>query len=74
MLSIFQLWVIVGWLLAACCCLSVVYGLYGVPTGDKVLSSGVNAFYASFNRIGWAVGVAWVIFACSSGYGGIQMH
>ncbi|KAK2142229.1 hypothetical protein LSH36_983g00109 [Paralvinella palmiformis] len=64
------LWVIAGWLLAALCCLSALYGLYGVSSNERVLPSGVNALYASVHRIVWALGVSWVIFACSTGYGG----
>lgn len=39
-----------------------------VPTyDDSVLAS---AFYESFSRVGWACALAWLVFACTQGYGG----
>jgi peptidoglycan/LPS O-acetylase OafA/YrhL len=28
------------------------------------------AFYGGFHRLGWAIGLSWVIFACTKGMGG----
>lgn len=28
------------------------------------------AFYLGFHRLGWSLGLAWIIFACVTGYGG----
>ena len=58
-----------GWVLAAAMNLVVLYGLYGVTHGHN-LSPAVNAFYAAVHRNVWAVGLGWVIFACSTGHGG----
>jgi len=64
--------VLVGlfWFLAAVCNLSVVYGLYGDVNGYVHLSDFVRCLYAALHRTAWAVGVAWVIFACVTGNGG----
>lgn len=29
-----------------------------------------NALYEAYARVSWAVGIAWIIFACVHGYGG----
>jgi len=62
--------VILFWCLAAVCNLSVVYGLYGRVNGYVYLSEAVRSLYAAVHRTAWAIGVAWVIFACVTGNGG----
>ena len=59
-----------GWCVAAVCNLSVLYGLYGSVNGYVHLSATVRGFYAAVHRTVWAIGVAWVIFACVTGNGG----
>jgi hypothetical protein len=50
---------------------SVLYGLY-TPEGNLPdLSKGVSALYNATSRTAWGISVAWVIFACATGYGGI---
>ena len=58
------------WLLAAACNLSVVYGLYDAVNGYVHISDEVRSLYAAVHRTAWAVGVAWVIFACVTGNAG----
>ena len=65
----FQLLVLLGWCVAATINLAVLYGLYDVAHG-KELTDGANAIYSSLHRVAWAVGLAWVIFACVTGHGG----
>ena len=67
--TLLQLVVALGWMLAAVGNLSVLYGLYHMVNGHPI-SLGVSAFYNSVSRTVWAVGVAWVIFACVTGHGG----
>ncbi|XP_076346880.1 nose resistant to fluoxetine protein 6-like isoform X2 [Tachypleus tridentatus] len=57
--------VLVGWLLATGICMCILYGMYHANPGVKV-----SAFYFSVSRTMWAVGLAWLIFACVTGHGG----
>ena len=65
-----QILTVLFWCLAAACNLSLVYGLYGSANGSVRLSNAVASFYAAVHRTAWAVGVAWVIFACVTGNAG----
>lgn len=60
---------LVGWALASLCCLSTLYGVYDTYQGNPP-STDVSALYNSLSRTVWAAGVCWVIYACSTGYGG----
>ncbi|KAG7202492.1 hypothetical protein KM043_017060 [Ampulex compressa] len=57
--------IVVGWLLSSACLLSLVYGLY-----EAELSSTTAAAYSSLSHSAWALGLAWIVIACSTGYGG----
>lgn len=64
-LSQFQSTVVVGWLSASFCLLWLIYGLYGIE-----LSATSAAAYSSLSHSAWAMSLAWIVVACSSGYGG----
>ncbi|KAI4502939.1 hypothetical protein M0802_001983 [Mischocyttarus mexicanus] len=57
--------VVIGWLLSLACLLSLLYGLY-----EAELSPVTSAAYSSLSHSAWALGLAWIIVACSTGYGG----
>lgn len=57
--------VTVGWLISTACLLSLVYGLYEVD-----LSPAAGAAYSSLSHSAWALGLGWIVVACSTGYGG----
>ncbi|XP_033118096.1 nose resistant to fluoxetine protein 6-like [Anneissia japonica] len=60
---------ILGWVIATVIDLAVVYGLYG-NFHDNHLSKGGTVVYITLCRFAWAVSLAWVAFACATGYGG----
>ncbi|XP_045468559.1 nose resistant to fluoxetine protein 6 isoform X4 [Harmonia axyridis] len=58
--------VLVGWTLSTGCLLVLVYGLYGVNL-DPIS----GAAYSALSHSAWALGLGWIVVACSTGYGGI---
>ncbi|CAG9536777.1 unnamed protein product [Cercopithifilaria johnstoni] len=66
----FSRWkVIAGWALSTIFGLLAVFGLYNYArTGD--ISDAVRIIYALFGRNAYALSLAWVTFACATGYGG----
>ncbi|XP_076627063.1 O-acyltransferase like protein-like isoform X1 [Colletes latitarsis] len=57
--------VCVGWLLSSAGLLSLLYGLY-----EAELSPIMAATYSSLSHSIWALGLSWIVIACSTGYGG----
>ena len=60
--------VAIGWLTASLTGCLIVYGLYDQPS---VPPEATNVIYAMLNRTAWSVCLAWVVFACVTGYGGV---
>ncbi|XP_060563003.1 nose resistant to fluoxetine protein 6-like, partial [Ruditapes philippinarum] len=60
----------VGWVLATCVAIAVVYGLYTPDGSTDKLNVDMSALYNATARIAWSLSVAWVILSCASGYGG----
>ncbi|XP_013412597.1 nose resistant to fluoxetine protein 6 [Lingula anatina] len=60
---------LLGWAVATAAGLAVVYGLHDVYQGHP-LSNDVSALYITVSRTVWGACVAWVIYACCTGYGG----
>ncbi|XP_045202055.2 nose resistant to fluoxetine protein 6-like [Mercenaria mercenaria] len=60
----------VGWSVATAIAVSVLYGLYTSDGSPPDFSNGVSALYNATSRTAWGLSVAWVIFACATGYGG----
>ncbi|XP_003394505.2 nose resistant to fluoxetine protein 6 isoform X1 [Bombus terrestris] len=57
---------IVGWSLAILCNCSILLGVT-----NKNISLGLSALYLALSRTGWAVGIAWLVVACTTNNGGI---
>ena len=58
------------WVLAAVVCMSTLFGLY--PTWhDHIPSLAENVIYLMFSSFAWSVGLAFVVFSCHNGYGGV---
>lgn len=60
---------LLGWTVATAFAMLVLYGLYS-PDGKPDLDLNTSAFYNATSRTAWGIAVAWVVFACASGYGG----
>ncbi|KAK2569479.1 Nose resistant to fluoxetine protein 6 [Acropora cervicornis] len=60
---------VIGWCLTTAISLSTVYGPY--KTGRKHFTSAENIMYGTLECFGWSLALAWVIFACHRGLGGL---
>jgi hypothetical protein len=62
--------ILTGWFLSAALCLSVIWVIL-IPYSLEYKYERLDAaFYAGFHKLGWSVGIAWVIWACVNGHGG----
>lgn len=60
---------LLGWVIALGCVSAVIFGTTHENRGHKN-SLSVDALYNSLSVLTWSLGVAWIIFACNTGYGG----
>ena len=59
----------VSWILAAVCCLTMVFGEYQT-WNDHPFTKTENVMYYMFSRTIFSIGVALIIYACHNGFGG----
>ncbi|XP_042905028.1 nose resistant to fluoxetine protein 6 [Parasteatoda tepidariorum] len=57
------------WCLSLGCNIAVMFGLYGYRHGDKMNLS-LSTFYAVMNRNVWALGIGWIVIACTTHHAG----
>ena len=57
------------WLASVAAGLAVVIGVY--PMWTDGYTNFASTCYAMFMRVGWSLALAWTVFACTKGYGGI---
>lgn len=57
--------IITGWVMSSACLLYLIYGLYNTE-----LSQLYAAAFSSLSHSAWAASLAWIVVACSTGYGG----
>ncbi|XP_048270686.1 nose resistant to fluoxetine protein 6-like [Bombus terrestris] len=57
---------IVGWSLAILCNCSILFGLT-----NKNISLDLSVLYLALSKTGWALGIAWLVVACTTNNGGI---
>jgi len=64
-------WVVIcEWLVNSALCLAIVF-LIVIPYSESFDYEPVGAaFFAAFHRLGWSVGVGWVVWACVNGFAG----
>ena len=60
----------VGWSLATAAAISVLYGLWTDDFTTQKLGPDMSALYNATGRTAWGASLAWVVFACVTGYGG----
>ncbi|XP_078365906.1 O-acyltransferase like protein-like isoform X2 [Oculina patagonica] len=62
-----------GWCVAIILAVSTLYGEYKVLRTDdpQPFSRAENITYGTFSRFSWSLALAWVIFACHHGLGGL---
>ena len=61
----FQKGLIVGWSLAILCNCSILFGLT-----NKNISLDLSVLYLALSKTGWALGIAWLVVACTTNNGG----
>lgn len=61
--------VIIGWSATIAFSLSVLLGLFSYRHGET-MEPALSALYAGAHRPAWALGIAWIVFSCTFGYGG----
>ncbi|XP_071511122.1 nose resistant to fluoxetine protein 6-like [Diadema antillarum] len=57
-----------GWFCALGTLFGVIYGIWGGT--KRYIEQWESVLYFTLSRVSWGVGVAWIIFACLTGYGG----
>jgi len=62
-------YIVLGWVLFWVVSVSVLFGTYGVATGDFP-SKFMSAVYNCFSRLAWSACICWLIWACMYGYAG----
>ncbi|XP_065182327.1 nose resistant to fluoxetine protein 6-like [Sycon ciliatum] len=60
-----------GWLFSGVLFLSTLFGLYHQAHHNEFLSKEAMILYVTFARPAWSLGLAWMVWACHSGYGNI---
>lgn len=63
-----------GWILALVIMGAVVFGVkdYNTFTGKvHEYNAAASILYGGFNRLAWGLAIAWLVFACHMGYGGL---
>ncbi|XP_076316444.1 nose resistant to fluoxetine protein 6-like isoform X2 [Tachypleus tridentatus] len=62
-------YVTLGWFLAFVCSVLALYGMWPAYEGN-LPNDLASAMYSALARTAWAIGLAWLTFACTVGYGG----
>ena len=70
----FQWQIFLGWSLATCLAFACIYGLNteAYQVNGSLPPWPVHVLYGGFARFAWGLSLAWLVFACVKGYGGIH--
>merc|ERR1712137_1192825 len=65
--------VVLGWVSAVTIGFAVLFGVSSLldPKAVPKIDDATRVIYGSFHRFAWSIAVAWVVFACIQGYGGV---
>ncbi|KAG0719426.1 O-acyltransferase like protein [Chionoecetes opilio] len=65
--------VALGWVAALATMSAVVFGVtdYNTFSGIHEYNPAISILYGGLHRLAWGVAVAWLVFACHMGYGGL---
>ena len=71
--NICRIWNAILWILSQSTLLTIVLCFYPFQRLEENNTTSIlgNAFYNAFFRVGWSCAVAWIIFACHNGSGGV---
>ncbi|XP_065347195.1 nose resistant to fluoxetine protein 6-like [Cloeon dipterum] len=61
---------LLGWTFSTGACLSVIFTVVISFKEDYVPDPIAAGFYAGLHKLGWSLGLAWIVFACANGLGG----
>lgn len=59
-----------GWIVSIGGMFGICVGMYPLQQFSHKTTVLESAFYETFSRIGWSIGLCWIIYACHYGYGG----
>ncbi|KAH8272280.1 hypothetical protein KR044_006721, partial [Drosophila immigrans] len=60
-----------GWIFCLALIFACLFGIYPYAANGYELPILNEAFYVTLTRIAWPIALAWVVFACKYGYGGL---
>ncbi|XP_016936646.3 nose resistant to fluoxetine protein 6 [Drosophila suzukii] len=63
--------VILGWLVSLALLFSCIFSVFKYAKETETPPILEEAFYLTFTRMAWPLGLCWVVFACMQGYGGL---
>lgn len=61
----------IGWIICFTTLLSIIFGPYFTISSSESASVFHAAAYESLKRVSWSIALAWIVFACHFGFGGI---
>ena len=68
-----QVWVCVGWIVELGLHYLLIFGMYPYyRDGGIGMSTEMDALYNATHRTVWAISLAWIVYACAHGLGGMS--
>ncbi|XP_068082889.1 nose resistant to fluoxetine protein 6 [Anabrus simplex] len=70
-IALSRFWVATGWVVSSTLFLAITFGPYKMMQMDYTYNAVEMAAYGGLHRLVWGAAVAWLVFACHTGHGGI---